>query len=422
VFQGFKHTLATNTTFEVRNLVTRTLLACILLLNCSLVGCLSSEEEDTGYEWPERVEVSCNLDLRDDLICKEYLTGFETPIASIHHPSEDEIWIADLSGVISAWDGEELRTVANLSSIVSRCHIEQGLLSFVFEENFNTTQTVLLSYIGNGTVGTSTCEGSNDSNLIIADSTVVNGTIDIASVRPLREISQPYRNHNGGHLLGIGNNQYLWGLGDGGGSNSPFKNAQNLSSPLGAIHLMEYANGTISPVSNSTDTNPYILHSGLRNPWRFDVDPNNGLWITDVGQNCYEEVNYVPLHEPSNLGWSVNEGMHQFNPTEECGSTPLNTDSNYTDPVVTYPHEGGNCSISGGEWMDWGAPALRDGYLYGDFCTGSIWLAKANGSAWDAELIAQTGTMIVGFGHSLNDDLLIFSWAGIIYVLEENIS
>jgi glucose/arabinose dehydrogenase len=393
----------------------RALLLSLLLLNCSLIGCLSEEEdEDTGFEWQEKVEIPCNIDLREDLVCKEYLTGFETPIASIHHPSEEEIWIADLSGVISAWDGVELRTVANFSSIVSRCHIEQGLLSFAFEENFNSTQTVLLSYVETGQ-----CEGPNDSSLILADSKVVNGTIDVSSVRILREISQPYRNHNGGHLIGIGNQQYLWGLGDGGGSNSPFKNSQNLSSPLGAIHLMEYSNGTVNPVSNATDTNPYILHSGVRNPWRFDLDPNNGLWITDVGQNCFEEVNYVPLNESKNLGWSVNEGFNQFSATEECGSTPLNSDSNYTDPVVTYPHEGGNCSISGGEWMDWGAPALRDGYLYGDFCTGSIWLTKADGTSWDTELIAQSGTMIVGFGHSLNDDLLIFSWAGIIYVLEE---
>ena len=70
--------------------------------------------------------------------------------------------------------------------------------------------------------------------------------------------------------------------------------------------------------------------------------------------------------------------------------------------------------------MDWGAQPLRDGYLYGDFCTGTIWVIRDQGGVWSSEVISQTGTMIVGFGHSHNDDLLIFSWAGTIYVLEES--
>ncbi|MCP2504468.1 MAG: PQQ-dependent sugar dehydrogenase [Candidatus Poseidoniaceae archaeon] len=392
------------------------LFAVCILLTGTVSGCLQEEvvEPTTGFEWQEKVEIPCNSDLKPGLVCKEYLSGFETPVVSLHHPQESEIWIGDLNGVISSWDGESLRIVANLSEIVSRCHLEQGLLSFVFEEDFNSTQKVLLSYVESGV-----CEGPNQSKLILADASVENGTINVSSVRPLREVPQPYRNHNGGHLLGIGMNQYLWGLGDGGGANSPNKTAQNLSSPLGAIHLMKYQNGQVTPVLENTNQNPYILHHGLRNPWRFDVDPSGGLWITDVGQSCFEEINYVSLNESHNLGWSMREGYHEFDPLAECGSTPLNNDSNYTDPIEVYPHEGGNCSISGGEWMDWGAEPLRDGYLYGDFCTGTIWLIQEEAGNWSSEVIAQTGTMIVGFGHSLDDDLLIFSWAGTIYVLED---
>ena len=388
-----------------------------LLLTCSLTGCFGEEEEDTGFQWQEKVEVPCDAELVQGLVCKEYLTGFTTPVVSIHHPQDPEIWIGDLNGVISAWDGETLRVVANLSSFVSNCHIEQGLLSFVFTEDFNESKKVLLSYVEPGV-----CEGPNEAKLVLSDATVEDGVLNISSIRPLREVPQPFRNHNGGHLLGIGNNQYLWGLGDGGGSNSPNKTAQNLSSPLGAIHLMKYENGQVNPVLEDSSRNPYILHHGLRNPWRFDVDPSGGLWITDVGQNCFEEVNYVPLNESHNLGWSMREGYHEFDPNLECGSTPLNSDSNYTDLVAVYPHEGGNCSISGGEWMDWGAQPLQGGYLYGDFCTGTIWVIRDQGGVWSSEVIAQTGTMIVGFGHSLEDDLLIFSWAGTIYVLEESVS
>jgi len=392
-------------------------LGVLVLLLPALSGCVAEEREvkTPGFEWQEKMEIPCNSNLKDGLVCEEYLTGFVTPVVGLHHPQESEIWIADLSGVISAWDGESLRIVVNMTDLVSLCHLEQGLLSFVFAEDFNTSQKVLLSYVEDGI-----CEGPNQSKLVLADAVVENGEINVSTIRPLREVPQPYRNHNGGHLLGIGNNQYLWGLGDGGGSNDPNQTSQNLSSPLGAIHLVEYKNGDVSPVLDDPSRNPYILHHGLRNPWRFDVDPSGGLWIADVGQKCFEEINYVPLHEPHNLGWSMREGFHEFNESAACGSSPVNSDSNYTDPIEVYPHEGGNCSISGGEWMDWGPDPLRDGYLYGDFCTGTVWLITGTLGNWSSEIIAQTGTMIVGFGHGLDDELLIFSWAGTIYVLKDD--
>ena len=118
-----------------------------LLLTCTLTGCFGEEEPNSGFGWQEKIEVPCNTELVEGLVCKEYLTGFVTPVASIHHPQEDEIWIADLSGTISAWNGENLRIVANLSELVSNCHIEQGLLSFAFDEDYNETKKVLLSYI-----------------------------------------------------------------------------------------------------------------------------------------------------------------------------------------------------------------------------------------------------------------------------------
>ena len=397
-------------------MLNRAIFLTCLLITCTLSGCFGEEPEEprSGFEWQEKVEISCNTQLIDGLVCREYLSGFETPIASIQHPQDAEVWIADLNGVISAWDGETRRIVANLSEFVSNCHNEQGLLSFAFDEDYNVTKKVLLSYVDIG------INCGYEANLVLADVSVEDGMLDISTVRALREVPQPFRNHNGGHLLGIGNHQYLWGLGDGGGSNSPNKTAQNLSSPFGSIHLMEYQNGQVSPVLEDLSRNPYILHHGLRNPWRFDVDPSGGLWIADVGQTCFEEINYVPMNESHNLGWSKREGYHEFNPELDCGTTPLNNDSNYTDPVAVYPHEGGNCSVSGGEWMDWGAQPLRDGYLYGDFCTGTIWIIRDQGGVWESEVVSQTGTMIVGFGHSHNNDLLIFSWAGTIYVLEES--
>ena len=389
----------------------------VLILAFSLTGCFGNEKvEDEGYVWKDRVEIECQTPTNENLVCSEYLTGFQTPILSLIHPLVEELWIVDLSGNISAWDGESLRSVADLRDIVNNCHFEQGLLGMEFDDNFAETGIVLLSYVENGS-----CNGPNKSRLILAEATVENGEIKSSSLNTLRAIEQPYRNHNGGHLLGIGNNLYLWGLGDGGGTDDPLQNGQDTSNPHGAIHLFHYINNSISPVINESDSDPYILHSGLRNPWKFDVDPNGGLWIGDVGQKCWEEINMVSVVEPSNFGWSEREGYHQFEPDSDCEQSLAPENDKYTDPVAVYSHDSGvHCSISGGYWMDWGPEILQDGFMYGDFCSGTIWLIKQdmNGS-WIPDEIDTTGTMIVGFGRGLSDEILIFSWAGTIYQLSE---
>jgi hypothetical protein len=390
----------------------------MLILSATLTGCFGSEEEeeDTGFQWQERVELECNTSNRENLVCSEYLTGFETPVLSLKHPVLDELWILDLSGNITSWDGNSTRVVASLGDIVNRCHYEQGLLGMAFDDDYENTSTVLLSYVEKGI-----CTGPNPSGVILAEAKIENGVLNQSSIVTLREIGDQKRNHNGGHLLSIGNNQYLWGLGDGGGSNDPNSNGQNLSSPQGAIHLFQYVNGTMSPVLNNTEGDPYLLHSGLRNPWRFDVDPNGGLWIADVGQSCWEEINLVTISEPANLGWSEREGFHEFIVDSDCEQEMTPADDDFTDPVAVYSHNSdrGFCSVSGGYWMDWGPPSLQDGYMYGDFCTGTIWLIKQTDDGWLPEEIDTTGTMIVGFGRGLSDELLVFSWAGTIYQISE---
>ena len=226
------------------------------------------------------------------------------------------------------------------------------------------------------------------------------------------EIEQPKRNHNGGHVLSLENGNYLWGLGDGGGRFDPDGNGQNNSNLLGSILLFSYNNETITPVLENNGSNPFILHHGLRNPWRFDVDPEDRLWIADVGQNCWEEVNLVSMTEQKNMGWAIMEGF--FPISENCdNSENFSSDvDEFTEPVFTYSHEGGNCSITGGFWMNWGPEILRDGYLFGDFCTGNIWLLKQEDGAWVDSHIGTSGGMIVGFGRGLNDDLLVFHWTG----------
>ena len=382
-----------------------------LLCSTALSGCLSDDSDSRpGFTWPERININCESPDDLDFDCQVYLENFDIPVSAVEHPLLEEIWIVDLMGSISSWDGEEVRQVANLSDVICRCENEQGLFGLAFDEDFEESGAVLLSYIENGT-----CDGPNQSNLILAEAIVENGTIDAGTIRVLREIEQPYRNHNGGHILHIGNHQYLWGVGDGGSAMDPFGHGQNKSTPLGAIHLFQYSNGTVQPVLENTEGDPYILHHGLRNPWRFDVDSFDRLWIADVGQYCYEEVNVVPLMNSSNFGWALREGFHEFDNERGCFEEITPSPEGMIDPVIEYGHQGGNCSVTGGYWMDWGPEKLRDGYLYGDFCSGSIWIAKNVDGEWVAENVANVGTQIVGFGKGLNDELLIFSWGGTIY-------
>lgn len=393
----------------------------VLLLTFGLSGCILSDKEDS-FIWPEILESECTFENNQDLNCSSYLDGFDVPHMSASHPDKDEIWIIDLNGLIQSWDGYSLFTISNLSFLISNCHIEQGLLGFAFDENFNSSNQVLLSYIEKGP-----CDEENEANLILASAKIGNsGILNISSIKILREIYQPYRNHNGGYLQSIGGNQYLWGIGDGGGSNDPDSNAQDNSTPLGTIQLFSFINNEIYSVLEKTNSDPYILHNGLRNPWRFDLDINNRLWVTDVGQSCWEEINLLSINKSANLGWSEREGLHKFHSngyTNENGTcyddddAPLVNDD-FTDPVATYLHEGGNCSITGGFWMDWGPKSLQDGYLYGDFCSGSIWILREIEGTWTDEYIGSFKGMIVGFGRGLSDDILIFTWDGIIYSLD----
>lgn len=390
----------------------------IIITSSLLSGCFGEEEEEPEkrFSWPEFEDITCDISDIPKYQCDNFLGGFNTPIKTLKHPIKEELWIADLSGEIYSWDGTNRELVGNISSVISTCHNEQGLLGFSFLNTDQDEIRVLLSYTEK-----LSCEGEEGvASLILSEASIINGIIDIESINHLREIIQPQRNHNGGSILAIGNNQFLWSIGDGGGSSDPEQNGQNKSSHLGTIQYFQYQNDTVTPILNSHGNDlDYILHYGLRNPWKFDIDDMGRLWIADVGQYCFEEINMVNLLEESNFGWSVREGMHEFDEESYCDQPTSSPPENMTDPIIEYPHENGNCSVTGGYWMDWGPASIQDSYLYGDFCSGTLWVAKQTNGEWVGEELTTIGTMIVGFGRGLNDELLIFSWSGSIYQLSE---
>jgi len=394
----------------------------LLLLTCSLAGCFGDEdkeEKEPGFVWPEQVEKACVISNDTGMVCDFYTAINSTPVLTLDDPDGEAIWLLDLDGHITKWEHSEslnkpvqTDVIADLSGVVSRCHFEQGLLGMEFSEDYATTGRVLLVYNDNRT-----CESAKDSNVVLAHAKVIDGELDMNTLEILIEVSKTSRNHNGGNILSVGNSRYVWSIGDGGGSFDPYDNGQNQSSLLGTIQMVHYENESIVPV-NGTEDDSYTLHYGLRNPWRIDYDPNGNLWIADVGQLCYEEINVVPLMQSSNFGWSKREGFHDLDEEKGCYENRSEPSPEFTDPVIQYGHEN-HCSIIGGSWMDWGPENLREGYLYGDFCSGQVWVAKNIDGNWTAVEVGNVGTMIVGFGKGVNGELLIFSWAGGIYQLNE---
>ena len=398
----------------------RALFFSLILFSSVLSGCFGDDEEEdvSRFSWPENVDSGCGVEAGSDFNCTLYLDGFQTPVKVLHSPSEEEIWIVDLSGQITAWDGNQHRQIANLSENVSTCHNEQGLLGMEFTDDFTTTGMVLLSYVETGP-----CNSEHVASLILAEATLVNGIISYDSLLTIHEIEQPYRNHNGGSIQSVGNNQYLWGIGDGGGSKDPLGHGQNQSNAYGSMLLFEHTEHAIEPVMVDDEGNEtFVLHSGLRNPWKYDVDPSGGLWIADVGQYCYEEVNHIAKwNESANFGWSTTEGLHHFEAEAEVCDAELfdNENSSITLPVMEYDHTGGNCSVSGGQYVDWGEETFNNSYVFGDFCSGMIWTLQGPNDMYNQELLVDTNIFLVGFGQGLHDELLMLSWSGQIYALQK---
>lgn len=245
---------------------------------------------------------------------------------------------------------------------------------------------------------------------------------DPASARTVLTIPQPYANHNGGlAAFGPDGNLYL-GLGDGGSGGDPQENGQNPGTLLGAmlrIGVDGEAPYTIPPDNPFVDTpgaRPEVWAYGVRNPWRFAFDrETDDLYIADVGQNRWEEVNALPLSraEGANYGWDRMEATHCFEPEEGCDRSGL------TLPVLEYGREDG-CAVTGGYvYRGTRIPWLRGTYLYSDFCEGWIRSFRLRGGEaterrdWTDQL-GELGN-VVSFGEDAVGELYVLTQDGSVF-------
>ena len=151
---------------------------------------------------------------------------------------------------------------------------------------------------------------------------------------------------------------------------------------------------------------------GLRNPWRISFDRGTGdLWIGDVGQNQWEEIDYLPAGSPSgaNFGWSIMEGYHSYDGEPQSGM--------YT-PVAEYSHAEGGCSVTGGYVYRGAAlPEWNGIYLYGDYCSGKVWALILSDGQWQSQVMFETGVLITSFGQDESGEIYLASDNGNIYNL-----
>jgi len=237
--------------------------------------------------------------------------------------------------------------------------------------------------------------------------------------RTLMVVPQPYANHNGG-MVAFGPDGLLYiGLGDGGSGGDPQNRAQNPVELLGKILRIDvdgaepYAIPSDNPFARAGGR-PEIFATGVRNPWRFSFDHETGaLWLADVGQNKWEEIDLVT--RGGNYGWRIMEGKHCFLPEKDCHIEGL------TMPVFEYGHDQGRCSITGGYvYRGRNLPALQGRYLFGDYCSGEIFVVSiGSGVAAGSEphLLRKSGMRISSFGEDESGEIYVVDHKGGLYRL-----
>jgi glucose/arabinose dehydrogenase len=358
-----------------------------------------------------------------DISIEPIYTDFNQPLG-LTHADDDRIFIVEKEGKIICINTrtDERYTFLDIKNIVSTNANERGLLGLAMDPDFKSNGNFFVNYT------------NNQGNTVIARFTVYNDNPKIAnpdSRLEIMNINQPYSNHNGG-CIAFGKDGYLYiGNGDGGSAGDPQNFSQNPESLLGKMLRIDVSESTSSTPYNIPGDNPYLNDAavedeiwafGLRNPWRFSFDKLNGdLWIGDVGQNVWEEVDYVPynaFNTAPNFGWRCYEGFEAYN-TSNC-----NTSNDYDDPLIVYNNDDDGCSITGGYvYRGCAYPDLYGYYLYIDYCSGRIWGINADGdNLSNAELMENFSNFnFASFGEDSQGELYLIGIAnGIIYKIKED--
>jgi glucose/arabinose dehydrogenase len=387
-----------------RNAVAGSLLAAAIL--CLFFACGGGDSQVSA--------VSPSVSPQIALVPK--YVGLSSPVGVTHAgDNTGKLYVVEQAGRIRLIDNGTLLPAAFLD-ISARVLSggERGLLGLAFPPGYATSGRIFVNYTRIQDGATVIARFLRTANSPVADpnSEVI-----------LLTIPQPFANHNGGQLAFGPNDGFLYiGMGDGGSGGDPDNNAQNPASLLGKMLRIDVESAPdpglpyAVPPNNPFVQNPAfdneIWALGLRNPWRFSFDRQTGdLYIADVGQNLFEEVNFQPAASPGgeNYGWRIMEGAHCFN-------DPACNPSGMVLPVAEYGH-GPACSITGGfVYRGQAYPGIQGVYLYADFCSGQFWGLRRNGAVWQNTLLLTEPHSISSFGEDQAGNLYATDLgAGIVY-------
>ena len=338
-------------------------------------------------------------------------TGLTAPVfATGAHDGSGRLFVLEQAGAVRVVrDGSlEADPYLDLTDRIASGG-ERGLLGLAFAPGFGPAEARLYAHYSNRAGETT-----------IAEFRATPGAdrVDPATERIVLVQQQPYPNHNGGWIGFDQERRLLIALGDGGSEGDPENRASSLSTILGKILRIDVLAGpadgrayTIppdNPFVGRSGARPEILDYGLRNPYRDSIDPATGsLWIGDVGQDAWEEVDAAPAGAAGlDFGWRRWEGRHCYNPPTGCDPAGV------TMPLAEYRHDEGCAIVGGVVYRGAAIPALDGAYLFGDYCSGKLWAIDAAGGEQKPTLLLSTGLTISSIAGDDSGELVVTDLRG----------
>jgi glucose/arabinose dehydrogenase len=364
--------------------MTRRVLAIVCALAAVLVGMPSATAAPPGRGVPlDQLSVGA----------EQVAFGLRRPVAIAGVP-DGRLLIVEKQGTVRAYHpdtGLAAEPVLDLTDRVDNSDNERGLLGLAPAPDFATSNVLYVAY----------------TSLPAGELTLSRVPLDAPDREQvlLTQEHEEYGNHNGGQVAFGRDGKLYWSLGDGGHAGDPFQAGQDLGTLLGKIVRIDVSRscGALpycvpgdNPFTHTPGARPEIWVYGLRNPWRFSIDPaDNSLWIGDVGQGTREEVDHLRSWQGgANFGWSCREGTTVFDETR-CDPA-----ARYTDPVFDYRSSVEGCSVIGGMvYRGLEYASLAEGtYVFTDYCSSTVWALRPRTGTYESAVVGTFPTQVTAFG------------------------
>jgi glucose/arabinose dehydrogenase len=317
------------------------------------------------------------------------VASLSEPLALAQAPNDNALYVAEKGGRVRAIRNGQVAggSILDISGQISTGG-EQGLLGLAFSPS---RPTMVVNYT----------DKAGDTHV---DEYPFSGGQVTGAARRLLFVDQPYANHNGGNVVFGPDGRLYVGMGDGGSGGDPQNHAQTAGDVLGKMLRIDTAQA--SPQAE-------IWMIGLRNPWRWSFDRATGdMWIGDVGQNAWEEVDVAPAGTSGqNWGWNRREGKHAYGSTAAAAGV--------VDPIYDYAHSGSVCAVTGGyvyrgsKLGGWGGT-----YLFADYCVGKVMALARSGNSASVRDTGLSTSQLTSFGEDRTGEVYVLSQAGPVYRID----